>query len=83
MAPDARSELRSSLGAEERLLWAGRPRQGVILRASDAFQIPFSIFWLGFSIFWTVAVVGSRGLFLLPFAVPFILIGLYLTFGRF
>ena len=84
MSPVARE-----LSAGERLLWKGRPRGGLRLRASDMFQIPFSLFWVGFAIFWEYSV-----LFLVPrhdaagwsgpvFGIPFVLFGLYMAVGRF
>lgn len=42
MNPSAETVVAASLDANERLLWAGQPRQGVHLRAQDALQIPFS-----------------------------------------
>ena len=47
MGEDSQDLIRGELGKGEKLLWAGRPRQGVVLRAADAFLIPFSIMWGG------------------------------------
>ena len=44
---DAEDELRSELDNTERLLWAGRPKQGVVFYGIDVFLIPFSILWFG------------------------------------
>jgi hypothetical protein len=49
---EAVSELEKELAAGERLLWSGRPLEGVRLRRIDAFLIPFSLVWLGLAVFW-------------------------------
>jgi hypothetical protein len=65
--------------------WTGQPRQGLYLRGSDAFAIPFSLVFLGFALFWTFGAMRGRApLPIMKFAgVPFVLLGLYFAIGRF
>lgn len=37
--------LSKELASGERLLWSGRPQQGVVVRRTDVFLIPFSLLW--------------------------------------
>lgn len=71
------------LGRDEELLWSGRPRDGLRLQASDLFVIPFSIFWAGFSVLWFLLVLASGATAFAFFGVPFLVIGAYITVGRF
>lgn len=72
----------------ERLLWSGRPAQGLRLRRSDKILIPFSLIWLGFAVFMEYMAIhndGDEGVVwpLVIFGGVFILIGIHLVIGRF
>lgn len=85
MQQDASQTIRAQLEGGEKLIWSGHPRQGIILRGSDIFLIPFSVLWCGFAIFWEASVASSDKAppFFLIFGGLFVLIGLYFVFGRF
>lgn len=95
MLRDPQTEITRELDPGERILWAGQPRGGIIFRAADIFLIPFGLLWLGFSIVWFVLATFGAGdaaasedglapiIIFSLFDLPFILVGLYLVFGRF
>ena len=90
--------LDSYLDPSERVLWSGQPKQGLRLQASDAMMIPFSLMWGGFAIFWEASALGLVAAhrnfppsdpgqivsWIFPlWCVPFVVVGLYMIFGRF
>jgi len=81
---DLEEALRPNLSSGEKLIWTGKPKAGIVFRGSDLFLIPFSLLWCGFTLFWEAKVIntGAPLLFKL-WGIPFVLVGLYLTIGRF
>jgi hypothetical protein len=87
---EAKHEIAGELDSDERLLWSGMPRQGIVLRGSDVFLVPFSLLWGGFALFWEamaiyiVATAPDPAVWAFPlFGLPFVAVGLYLLLGRF
>ncbi len=85
-----RDVIESELSSSEKLLWSGQPRQGVVFRSNDIFMIPFSLMWGGFAIFWELMVLtmipkdgGIISIIFPLWGIPFVIIGLYIMFGRF
>jgi hypothetical protein len=88
----AENEIALELDREERVLWSGMPRQGFALHGSDVFLIPFSIFWAGFAFVWEAIAIfmllqnpgQDPFMCIFPiFGLPFVMVGVYLLFGRF
>jgi hypothetical protein len=76
--------IQSQISGEERLLWFGKPRQGFFFRGSDGLTIPFSFMWGGFAMFWNYMVwTGNAPIFMRLWGMPFLVVGLYMIFGRF
>ena len=69
----------------EKVVWRGRPQQGFLLTSRDSFLIPMSLVWCGFIIFWesTVLRMPNAPIFMVLWGGLFLLVGLYLTIGRF
>jgi len=82
-----RDELRQKLLSGERVLWEGQPYTGLILRPIETFLIPLSLLWGGFAVVWNANVwfadQNSSDLPFKLFGLPFLVAGLYITFGRF
>lgn len=81
---ETQQRIQPELSSGENLLWSGRPRQGLVLRGFDSFLIPFSLLWCGFVVFWEYhAYTSGAPFFFLLFGGFFVVIGLYIVFGRF
>ena len=79
--------LRQKIQPDEKLIWNGYPRKGLMFTANDFKMVPFSLLWCGFAIFWEHGVLTSsneKTPFFFPiFGGVFVLIGLYMVVGRF
>lgn len=82
MIESADTVARSRLRSGEHLLWSGRPDAGRLFNRMDVFLIPFGLFFLGFSLFWTVGASQGGGFFAL-FGLLFVGVGVYYVFLRF
>jgi len=69
----------------EKIVWSGRPKQGLMLTGRDGLLIPFSLMLGGFAFFWESSVLRSPNapVVMVLFGIPFVLIGLFMIFGRF
>lgn len=76
------TELQQYLDTNEKLIWAGQPKKGVVFRTFDIFLIPFSLLWSGFAVFWVVMAAKTSIAFAM-FGIPFVVVGLILVIGRF
>jgi hypothetical protein len=75
-------ELRPLLDRGEKLLWAGRPVQGVVFTALDWYLIPFSVVWLGLVLLTFRQALKSDPLGGLT-SVLFVGVGFYMLVGRY
>jgi hypothetical protein len=92
MDSDSIAAVQPELVSGEQIVWAYRPRPGIVFHKQDIYLIPFSLFWGGFAIFWEASVSGhgmfggkgaAPGFFFQLWGIPFVLIGQYLIWGRF
>jgi hypothetical protein len=78
------TDLTGRLLKGERIIWSGRPGQGLVFTGRDWLLIPLSLLWCGFAIFWETTVVSTQTpVFMKLWGVPVVLIGVYLVAGRF
>lgn len=83
MEVSSSQRLEAMLGKGETVAWTGRPAQGIQFRAVDALLIPTSIVFICFALVWETLAVRSGAPFFPLFGIPFVLVGLYFTVGRF
>lgn len=81
---DAQQQVQPQISGSERLMWAGRPKRGLLLRREDVFVIPVSILWCGMAISFAVAAHSSGApWFFDVVALFFVAVGLHFVLGRF
>lgn len=78
---EVKMELSEFLEEGEILIWAGKPKEGVILDKSDWYEILISLVWLTLSVIWCWIAISSKApLNFILLIIPFILIGVFYTF---
>ena len=89
MSDAANQDIEAYLSRGERVLWRGAPATGIQFYSGDPLVIPFSLMWCAGAFFWEFSVLTKvpndhpgKWLFVL-WGVPFVLVGLYITVGRF
>lgn len=68
------------IGMDEYILWRGKPEKGNYVRRENIMTIPFGLFFFLFACVWAGGASMASPLFAL-FALPFMGVGLYLSFG--
>jgi PH (Pleckstrin Homology) domain-containing protein len=78
------SSLRRLIGPDERVVWSGAPDRRAYMFKGSWLAIPFSVMWAGFAVFWEASVIAAGGPpFFVLWGIPFVLMGAYITVGRF
>jgi len=80
---DPAAQLQPHLRPGESLLWCGKPDPRAWLAPADLYAIPFSLLVGAFAVYWEVTAVGSGPLFAQLWGLPFVVMGVYMIFGRF
>lgn len=78
-------EIRKELGENETKLWSDQPDPNKHFTMIDIFLIPFSLFWAGMVFFGLTDTLMSGHILtpLLIMLIPFSIVGIYITIGRF
>jgi len=83
MTCDAEWQLRQALVRGEKLLWSGRPPAKIPFQLEDLFDLIVGLVWLSLTLIWESVAILSGVVLMILWGIPFVLIGIHLTFGRF
>jgi hypothetical protein len=84
MMEPAPAALKAKLEPQERLLWWGRPKLGLMFRRADLFLVPFSLVWGGFAFSAGGGAISHGAPFpFILFTMLFMVVGFYIIVGRF
>jgi hypothetical protein len=78
-----RQDLEREMTRGEKLLWWGRPLQGIRLQRGDALAIPFSVLATGIGVLWLIAASRAPLWFFLLGAIPLVPAIVQLLVGHF
>lgn len=81
---EATRYIQPEMQTTERLMWSGRPPQGLRVRKQDIPAVIFGLAWAGFALFWTWS-IWQEAAELLPAVMGgmMVLIGVYQFLGQF
>lgn len=86
----AENPLAGQLAPDERILWSGRPKAGILFRPDDLYLIPISIVWAALTFVAVASILASPRKLPNALAIPvpcllfaFVIAAVYVTFGRF
>jgi len=72
------------LDDDERLVWVGAPEPGLRASGSDLAPTAFGLLFFAFSVVWVWQASGPGAPWFFPFfGLPFVVVGAYLTVGRY
>lgn len=74
------SNFNNYLEMDEYIVWHGKPEKGSYIRRENIMTIPFGLFFFLFACVWAAGAGMASPLFAL-FALPFMAVGLYISFG--
>lgn len=75
-------EIEQYLEAGEKIIWTGQPKQGMMFSAFDVWMVIFGFIWTSGVLGWIYA-AWEAAIWFAMFGLPFLLVGLYLIFGKF
>lgn len=74
------TNFRNYMEADEFIIWQGKPEKGNYFRRENIASLPFGLFFFAFACVWAAAASQGSPFFAL-FALPFMAVGLYVSFG--
>ncbi|MGT2462945.1 hypothetical protein [Sinomonas atrocyanea] len=81
---EAWSRLQPILREGEHLRWAGQPDPRVKFARADLLLVPFGIWWgVGTVFFESIAIASGAPISFVLYGIPFLVVGLYVSVGRF
>lgn len=82
MRGDFTTEFNRYLNSNEKVIWSGKPKSGLIFRKSNLYQFVFGLCWLGFTVFW-LQLAQEESEEMAMVGIPMAIVGVYLAFGKF
>ena len=79
----AENEVTEELEPDEQIIWTGQPDTKKLFTRADIFLVPFTLLWTGMPVFMVTTTRNIPFSIFMILPLFFIVIGMYITFGRF